>query len=99
MRSLVLLLLLAAAPVALAADDAPKLSITMDDLPVNGPDEPLADLKRMNDAILAAFTQAGVPAVGFVNEAKLYARQGEVDGRIALLELEGVVPLSLRLTP
>jgi peptidoglycan/xylan/chitin deacetylase (PgdA/CDA1 family) len=69
-----------------AAEDAPLLSITMDDLPVNGPDEPLADLQRMNDAILAAFTQAGVPAVGFVNEAKLYARKGEVDGRIALLD-------------
>lgn len=61
------------------------LAITIDDLPINGPDTGLVELRTINDRILAALRDAGVPAVGFVNEAKLY-HEGEVDGRIALLE-------------
>jgi len=38
----------------------------------------------MTERLLAALTRNGVPAVGFVNEAKLY-RRDEVDARIALL--------------
>jgi peptidoglycan-N-acetylglucosamine deacetylase len=67
-----------------AADEAP-IAITVDDLPINGPDTGLEELRRINHALVAALRDAGVPAVGFVNEEKLY-RSGEVDGRIALLE-------------
>lgn len=53
----------------------------MDDLPINGPDD---GIRAMNDALVAKLVANGVPAIGFVNEAKLY-REGEVDARIALL--------------
>lgn len=62
-----------------------RLAITIDDLPINGADTGLRDLRSINDRILKALGDARVPAVGFVNEAKLY-QEGEVDGRIALLE-------------
>ena len=65
---------------------APRMiAVTIDDLPVNGVDPGLRGLTSMNDRLLAAVKRQGVPAVGFVNEAKLY-RTGEVDGRIALLQ-------------
>jgi peptidoglycan-N-acetylglucosamine deacetylase len=70
---------------ARAADPQHLLAITVDDLPINGPDTGLPELRRINEGILAALVAARVPAVGFVNEAKLY-RDGEVDGRIALLD-------------
>ena len=61
------------------------IAVTIDDLPVNGADPGLLGLASMNDRLLAAVKRQGVPAVGFVNESKLY-RTGEVDGRIALLQ-------------
>jgi peptidoglycan/xylan/chitin deacetylase (PgdA/CDA1 family) len=61
------------------------IAVTIDDLPVNGADPGLAGLASMNERLLAAVKRQGVPAVGFVNEAKLY-RMGEMDGRIRLLQ-------------
>jgi peptidoglycan/xylan/chitin deacetylase (PgdA/CDA1 family) len=61
-----------------------SIAVTIDDLPINGADEGLAALAALNDRLLAAIRRQGVPAVGFVNESKLY-HEGEVDGRIALL--------------
>jgi peptidoglycan/xylan/chitin deacetylase (PgdA/CDA1 family) len=60
------------------------IAVTIDDLPVNGPDPGLAGLRAMNDRLLASLRRHGVPAVGFVNEAKLY-RLGELDERVALM--------------
>ncbi len=87
MRLLLPILLLAAGLPAAAQQPGAgqRLAITIDDLPVNGPDTGLAGLRRINDGILSALRDAKVPAVGFVNEEKLY-HEGEVDGRIALLE-------------
>ena len=68
-----------------AASPGKRLAITVDDLPINGPDTGLAELRQINARILAALLEAKVPAVGFVNEEKLY-RDGEVAGRIALLD-------------
>lgn len=61
-----------------------RIAVTVDDLPVNGPDNGIAVLRAMNDTLVAKLVANRVPAVGFVNEAKLY-RDGEVDARIALL--------------
>ena len=61
-----------------------EIAVTIDDLPLNGPDLPLPRLQAMTERFLAALKRNGIPAVGFVNEAKLY-RRDEVDGRIALL--------------
>jgi len=60
------------------------MAVTIDDLPINGADPGLPALAALNDRLLAAVKRQGVPAVGFVNESKLYV-PGEVDGRIALL--------------
>jgi peptidoglycan/xylan/chitin deacetylase (PgdA/CDA1 family) len=60
------------------------IAVTIDDLPINGLDPGLPALTALNDRLLAAVKRQGVPAVGFVNESKLY-QAGEVDGRIALL--------------
>lgn len=83
MRTVLVASLLLVGSIA-AADEAP-IAITVDDLPINGPDTGLEELRRINHALVAALRDAGAPAVGFVNEEKLY-RSGEVDGRIALLE-------------
>ncbi len=62
-----------------------SLAITVDDLPIGGVDEGLAAVADINRRIVATLSSRKVPAVGFVNEEKLY-RDGEVDGRIAILE-------------
>jgi peptidoglycan/xylan/chitin deacetylase (PgdA/CDA1 family) len=75
----------AQAPPPAAAPRAERtIAVTVDDLPINGSDPGLAGLKDLNDRLLAALKRHAVPALGFLNESKLY-RPGEVDGRIALL--------------
>jgi len=93
------LVLLAGLAKPAAAQPAPVspgklLAITVDDLPINGPDTGLGELREINARILAALSEAKVPAVGFVNEEKLY-REGQVDGRIALLDAWLAVGLEL----
>ncbi len=61
-----------------------EIAVTIDDLPLNGPDLPLPALQAMTEKLLAALTREAIPAVAFVNESKLY-RASEVDARIALL--------------
>lgn len=77
-------LLAALAAMAAAADK--RIAVTIDDLPIASttPHE-LADVQRINGALLAALTRHKVEAVGFVNEDRLY-RRGEVDARIAALD-------------
>jgi peptidoglycan/xylan/chitin deacetylase (PgdA/CDA1 family) len=62
-----------------------QLALTIDDLPVGGPDEGIRSVEEINRRIVGALRRAKVPAVGFVNEEKLY-RPGEVDRRIAILD-------------
>lgn len=69
MRAVLVASLLLLGSVA-AADEAP-IAITVDDLPINGPDTGLEELRRINHALVAALRDAGAPAVGFVNEEKL----------------------------
>jgi peptidoglycan-N-acetylglucosamine deacetylase len=74
-----------AAPPPPPARNADRMmAVTIDDLPINGADPGLPALTALNDRLLASVKRQGIPAVGFVNESKLY-RQGEVDGRIALM--------------
>jgi peptidoglycan/xylan/chitin deacetylase (PgdA/CDA1 family) len=72
--------------VGVAARDAkPKrqIAVTFDDLPAQRGN--LAQMQEQTDKVLASITRHRIPAVGFVNEGKLYAK-GEVDERIALLQ-------------
>jgi peptidoglycan/xylan/chitin deacetylase (PgdA/CDA1 family) len=76
----------AAAPPA-AAPSGRAVAVTLDDLPVVPPARHDLDAQReITERLVAALAARGVPAIGFVNEAKL-AVDGAVDPRrVALLE-------------
>ncbi|HEX6903411.1 MAG TPA: polysaccharide deacetylase family protein [Thermoanaerobaculia bacterium] len=82
----VLILLVLAAPALLAQTPRREIAVTFDDLPFGGPAVPLARARAANEAILATLRQGKTPAVGLVNESKLYV-PGEIDERTALLEM------------
>ena len=60
------------------------ITITIDDLPLNGPYIPLNDLTAMTTRIVDVLRKHQAPAVGFVNESLVFV-DGETDRRIALL--------------
>ncbi|HTP70139.1 MAG TPA: polysaccharide deacetylase family protein [Dongiaceae bacterium] len=63
------------------------IAITIDDLPAGGANSmPAAEIVEMTTKLLATLREQKVPAVGFVNEQKLY-KTGEVDERIKSLSL------------
>lgn len=65
-----------------AAEPAREIAVTFDDLPaVEGT---LAQQRDVTRKLLASLRAHGVPAIGFVNEGKLFVR-GEMDARTALL--------------
>ncbi|MCA1615112.1 MAG: polysaccharide deacetylase family protein [Acidobacteria bacterium] len=76
--------LLASALAAQAAAQAARreVAVTFDDLPA--PQGDLEDMRRITSRLLESVKRNGVPAVGFVNEGKLY-RRGETDARTELL--------------
>ena len=61
---------------------AREVAVTFDALPA--PYGDLEDMRRITPKRLESLRRNGGPAVGFVNEAKLY-RRGETDARIGLL--------------
>ena len=61
--------------VALTFDDLPAMSANTLDAP---------EITSINDRILATLKAANAPAIGFVNEERLY-KPGETDARIAVL--------------
>jgi peptidoglycan-N-acetylglucosamine deacetylase len=62
-----------------------EVSVTIDDLPLNGPSFEVKRLQEMTGKLLRAIKKHEVPAVGFVNESQLYVA-GEIDARIAILK-------------
>ena len=73
----------------LSAQNPPQraIAITIDDLPAaNANGMTGAEIVVMTTKLLATLRDQKVPAVGFVNEYKLY-KQGEVDDRIKALNL------------
>jgi len=60
------------------------IAVTIDDLPLNGPNIGAARLSSMTAKLLAVFAENKVPVVGFVNESLLYV-PNETEQRIALL--------------
>ena len=64
-----------------------QIAITIDDLPASNAYRMSApDITQMTTKLLAALREQKIPAVGFVNERKLYL-PGEVDERIKSLQL------------
>ena len=62
-----------------------EIAVTIDDLPLNGPQFEAARLKTMTDKFLGGIKKHEIPAVGFVNESLLY-KPNETDVRIAILK-------------
>lgn len=62
-----------------------RVAITFDDLPVNTLDTSLANHRAITAGLVGAIAESGVPAIGFVNEGKLY-----VEGRL-VSEREGLL--------
>jgi peptidoglycan/xylan/chitin deacetylase (PgdA/CDA1 family) len=63
-----------------------QVAITVDDLPAGAAQSMSAqEITDMTTHIVTTLKQQQIPAVGFVNENKLYLRTGEVDARIAAL--------------
>ena len=92
--------LLAAGALLLAAEALPHtappertVAVTFDDLPATSAGvvaHDVASLKELTGRLLSAVRKYNVPAVGFVNEGKLFvegAGPGDVDGRIGLLRM------------
>jgi len=81
------LLVLVVAPVALSQTRPERrVAVTVDDLPASAAQSMSAqELTDMTTRIVATFKEQQIPAVGFVNENKLYLKVGEVDARIATL--------------
>jgi peptidoglycan/xylan/chitin deacetylase (PgdA/CDA1 family) len=65
-----------------------RIAVTIDDLPAAAANVmSAADITAMTGKILATLQQQKIPAVGFVNERKLYYKWGEVDERIKALNM------------
>jgi peptidoglycan/xylan/chitin deacetylase (PgdA/CDA1 family) len=87
-----LALALCARPAWLRAQSQPQspaarkeIAVTIDDLPLNGPQFGAGRLRAMTEKLLSGLGRHRIPAVGFVNESLLYAG-GETDARLALLK-------------
>src|ERR1044071_3184109 len=65
------------------------VAVTFDDLPAAGRSRNYnADvIKAMTSKLLQTFAAHRIPVVGFVNEKGLYQKTGEVDERIAVLQM------------
>lgn len=76
------------------AQEEKQIAVTIDDLPLNGPQFEAAKLQKMTEKFLAGIKKYQIPAVGFVNESLLYV-PNETDERIAILKswLDGGVEL------
>lgn len=64
-----------------------QIAITFDDLPLNGPRLSLKQTQEVTQRLLGKLQKEKVPAIGFVNENKLFVTSKEVNGRIALLQM------------
>lgn len=78
-------------PAAHAAENVSRLpqramAVTFDDLPfvAGGRQDP--ELSALSAKLQQQITDSGIPAVGFVNEAKLYSQGGLDSQRVAILE-------------
>ena len=85
--SLIPLVLTAAAGLLYAQSAPPReIAITIDDLPAAGTGMSGAQIVEMTSKLLGTLRDQKAPAVGFVNEKKLY-KFGEVDDRIKALAM------------
>jgi peptidoglycan/xylan/chitin deacetylase (PgdA/CDA1 family) len=82
--SFIALLLLASTGLLCAQNSSREIAITIDDLPAASPGMSGPEITEMTTKLLGTLRDQKVPAVGFVNEKKLY-KFGEVDECIKAL--------------
>ena len=91
-RRLTLLSILLALPLAgpageiTAQSPVRKVAITIDDLPANLFRGDNNDWEAMTEALVAALVANQIPAIGFVNENKLYPNGRRDERRVAMLQ-------------
>jgi len=61
------------------------VAVTIDDVPLNGPNIGIIRLRSMTLKLLAGLNKYQIPTVGFVNESLLYVTR-ETDARVAILK-------------
>src|SRR5688500_3966529 len=66
---------------------AQTIAVTIDDLPVVTTDRSIEARRDITKRLLGHIKKAKVPAVGFVNENKLYRNEQRVEEEIALLKM------------
>ena len=73
-----------------------SMALTFDDLPKSNGMEDIAGARRTTESILRVLKAHKAPAIGFVNEGKLYTGQTMVPERAALLKawVDAGIPLS-----
>lgn len=84
---LALVLLAVMLPAAPAAGQSPRtVAFTYDDLPANIYRGDVSTMREVTDGLLAGFRRHGIPAIGFVNESKLFVDGTLEEERVALLQ-------------
>jgi len=73
-------------PATAAQSPSRQVAITIDDLPVSSGGMPVAAIAEMTSKLLNTLRDQRVPAIGFVNEIKLF-KPGEVDQHIKILQM------------
>lgn len=63
-----------------------EVAFTIDDLPMADDARGIKEMQAVTSKLLAALVASRVPAIGFVNESKLYVK-GETDARINILRM------------
>jgi peptidoglycan/xylan/chitin deacetylase (PgdA/CDA1 family) len=72
-----------------ADESGRKVAVTFDDLPATASTADAGSLTRLNQKLLASVQKYRIPAIGFVNEGKLFEGEGSVDveARSHILEM------------
>ncbi len=86
LASCLALLCFTAVPLCGAAPGERAIVITVDDLPLQGPQAAVPEIIRINDQVVEALRRHEVPAIGFVNEAKLERGGTVVPALVGTLE-------------
>lgn len=68
------------------AAEVKQMAVTIDDLPIASLSDDIDEWESMTAGLLNALSEKGVPAIGFVNERKLYVDETLVEARVALLD-------------
>jgi peptidoglycan/xylan/chitin deacetylase (PgdA/CDA1 family) len=64
-----------------------EIAVTIDDLPVVSPRKDLKNRQEITKKLLAHITKAKIPAIGFVNENKLYKDEKRDESQVDLLRM------------